>query len=150
MRPRESHMLVDLARAGVLWTGAQHHVLSRPVPPGIARYRLSDWERSGIQTLLRALVEREATFHTPTLLRKSDGFDRLLPIGVASRYPFDRFLAAMIACEFIAEVPEAELLKFCRSSVDEPPRPCLPLRQYWGEGARGFLVTERGRREAAA
>jgi hypothetical protein len=90
------------------------------------------------------LVEREATFRTPTLLNPRDGFERILPIVRVQTYPFAPVLDALVACGFVVEVPEAELIKFCRASGD-PPGPCLPLRQYWAEGTRGFLVTEHGR-----
>ncbi len=105
-----------------------------------------------VRLALNTLIEREDIFKTPTLLRVSYGFRRLLAVvDCPSWYKDEEGLAWIVAYlegqGLIEEVPEAELVKFCREPGD-PPRPCLPLRQYWGEGAKGYRVTEKGRRLA--
>jgi hypothetical protein len=124
-----------------------------------ARDEGSSWYRDDnppvvafVRKALRALVDREDIFKTPTLLRVSDGFRRLLAVVECPLwYKDEEGLAWIVAYlegqGLIEEVPEAELVKFCREPGD-PPRPCLPLRRYWGEGAKGYRVTEKGRRLA--
>ena len=146
-------ILLDMARIGLLWTGAQHADLARPLHPMVARRLASADDLDCAHVFVATLVDREAAFHTPTLLRKSYGFERitssmLCPIGYRDETSFDRMLALLIACDFVVEVPEAELLPLA-GYLGRPPGPVLPRREYWGKGARGFRVTDRGYRFAA-
>lgn len=148
------HLLIDLARAGRLWTGTEHDTLKRPAPPALA-WRVAVARGANvkfIRTILRTLVEHEMALHTPTLLSNKAGFERVLrildcPLSYRDVDQFESLLKLLLECDLLVEVPEADMLPLC-GYVGRPPGPCLPQRQYWGEGARGFLVTPRGRRFA--
>lgn len=150
-----SDSVVDLARAGFLWTGAEHDVLKTPASPPLV-WRLAVARDAGVKrlvcTILLTLARREKAVHTPTLLSKQAGFERVLsvldcPLSYRDADRFDDLLALLLRCDLLVEVPEADLLPLC-GYFGRPPGPCLPQRQYWGEGARGFLVTPRGRQVA--
>lgn len=144
--------LIRLARSGQLWTGAQHAALARPPSPIVAQRLASDRDVALARGIVAVLVEREDTFRTPTLLRKGHGFERIMPVVTGLPHfrdatDFDRLVALLLALDLVVEVPEDELLPLA-GYPGRPPGPCLPCRRYWGEGARGFRVTDRGRRMA--